>query len=261
MMAEPAEQFREAIRRRLGVDPGAIALDGKVKRFATKPNGRDEAGWYVGFGDGVPAGSFGDWRVGLSETWCARDIRSLSEAEREEHRRRMADAARLRDQERREAQAAAAAKAASIWSTAEAATAHPYLTAKGVGAFGVKISRDALVVPVRTGGNLTSLQFIDAEGGKLFLTGGAIAGGYHAIGAPQDSVIICEGYATGASLHILTGRAVAVAFNAGNLQAVAQAIRAKLPTVKIIVAADDDWRTEGNPGLTKAREAAVIHPH
>ncbi len=75
MMAEPAEQFREAIRRRLGVDPGAIALDGKVKRFATKPNGRDEAGWCVGFGDGIPAGSFGDWRVGLSETWCARDIR------------------------------------------------------------------------------------------------------------------------------------------------------------------------------------------
>ncbi len=113
------------------------------------------------------------------------------------------------------------------------------------------------MVPVRTGGNLTSLQFIDADGGKLFLTGGAIAGGYHAIGAPQDSVIICEGYATGASLHMLTGRAVAVAFNAGNLQAVAQAIRAKLPEVRIIVAADDDWRTEGNPGLTKARDAAA----
>ena len=67
--------------------------------------------------------------------------------------------------------------------------------------------------------------------------------------------MIAEGFATGASIHEATGHAVAVAFNAGNLKAVAQALRAKFPTLRLIVAADDDWKTDDNPGMTKAREA------
>ena len=53
-----------------------------------------------------------------------------------------------------------------------------------------------------------------------------------------------------------TGYAVAVAFNCGNLEAVAKAAQAKLPNLQLIVCADDDYRTEGNPGLIKAHEAA-----
>ena len=65
---------------------------------------------------------------------------------------------------------------------------------------------------------------------------------------------MCEGFATGASIHECTGHAVAVAFNAGNLEAVAVALRNKYPTLKIILAADDD-QTPGNPGMTKATAA------
>nr|MBP6718150.1 toprim domain-containing protein [Rhodoferax sp.] len=65
-----------------------------------------------------------------------------------------------------------------------------------------------------------------------------------------------EGYATGASIHECTGHAVAVAFNAGNLEAVAVALRTKYPALKIIIAADDDHQTPGNPGITKAKAAA-----
>lgn len=255
--SEAANLFREAIRTRRGVDPGEIVLDGKVKRFATKPNGRDEAGWCIGFGDGIPAGSFGDWRSGIVETWCARDLGALTTAEREAHRRIMAEVTREREEERQRMHREAAAKAGRIWAEAEPAEEHPYLQRKAVGAHGVKMSRGAVVVPVRIDGRLTSLQFIDADGGKRFLSGGEIRGGYHAIGKPEAAVIVCEGYATGATLHALTGHGVAVAFNAGNLLAAARAIRAKLPGARIIVAADDDWCTDGNPGLTKAREAAA----
>ena len=66
---------------------------------------------------------------------------------------------------------------------------------------------------------------------------------------------MCEGFATGASIHECTGHAVAVAFNAGNLEAVAIALRSKYPDLKIIIAADDDHQTSGNPGLTKANAA------
>ncbi|MDT8281124.1 MAG: DUF3631 domain-containing protein, partial [Erythrobacter sp.] len=45
-------------------------------------------------------------------------------------------------------------------------------------------------------------------------------------------------------------------FSAGNLRPVADAIRNKLPDVQIIIAADNDSETDGNPGITKATEAA-----
>ena len=47
-----------------------------------------------------------------------------------------------------------------------------------------------------------------------------------------------------------------VAFDAGNLMPVALAFRKKYPDMDIIICADNDTETEGNPGLTKAKEAA-----
>lgn len=256
MIVDSSNQFREAIHQRLGFDPGPVVLDGKVHRFSTKANGQDEAGWYIGFGDGVPAGTFGDWRSGIADNWCSKDTLTLTPAEREEHRRKMGDAARIREHERRAVQAAAAEKAERIWREAVAPDTHPYLQKKSVGAYGIRQSRERLVIPVRIGGVLASLQFIDADGSKKFLTGGAVAGGYHSIGKPDRLVIVCEGYATGATLHAITGEAVAIAFNAGNLEAVALALREKLPDARLIIAADDDHETDGNPGVAKAKVAA-----
>ncbi|MDS4015696.1 MAG: DUF3987 domain-containing protein [Candidatus Accumulibacter sp.] len=102
-----------------------------------------------------------------------------------------------------------------------------------------------------------SLQFIGADGDKRFLTGGRVTGCYFRIGNVQGAAALCvaEGFATGASIHEATGYPVAVAFNAGNLPAIAQAMRAKFPDLPVILCADDDYRTEGNPGMTKATEA------
>ena len=256
-MVDTSDQFRQAIRRRLGVDPGSIVLDGKVRRFPTKPNGRDEAGWYIGFDDNIPAGSFGDWRSGITDNWCNRDVLTLTPAERAEHRRQMGDAARIRENERRLVQAAAAVKAENIWRESHGTAEHPYLKSKCVGSYGLRISRGSLVVPVRIGSILVGLQFIAADGAKKFLTGGAVASGYHAIGKPDELVVICEGYATGATIHAVTGHAVAIAFSAGNLEAVAHAIQTKLPKARLIIAADDDYETDGNPGMKMAHAAAV----
>ena len=48
-----------------------------------------------------------------------------------------------------------------------------------------------------------------------------------------------------------------VAFDAGNLINVAKITRAKHPEADIVICADDDHKTKGNPGLTKGREAAA----
>ena len=116
----------------------------------------------------------------------------------------------------------------------------------------------ALVLPLRdTDGELHSLQFIGADGTKRFLSGGQIVGCFFTLAdKPDGALVVCEGYATGASVHEATGFAVVCAMNCGNLLAVSKALRKKFPEREIIIAADDDAWTNGNPGLTKATEAA-----
>src|SRR5574337_297225 len=164
------------------------------------------------------------------------------------------------DADQRKCQAGAAAAAAVRWAAAKpAGDDHQYLIAKGVRAHGLRIEGGhTALVPMRdTDGRLHNLQGIAPDGTKRFMPGGRVTGLYHAIGRPSGKLAICEGYATAATIHEQTGLAVAVAFNCGNLLPVAKALRAKFPCLTLILAADDDWRTEGNPGLTAARAAAA----
>ncbi len=136
---------------------------------------------------------------------------------------------------------------------------HAYLVNKRVGAHGIFSDGFQLLVPMRDAdGKLWNAQRIDPRGNKRVLRGGRVTGLFHRIGRPVDqTLVICEGYATGATLHESTGHAVAVAFNAGNLKPVAMALRDRYPDFRLIIAADNDRHTSGNPGVTKANEAAL----
>ena len=81
---------------------------------------------------------------------------------------------------------------------------------------------------------------------------------YHAIeGKPAGLLVVAEGYATGASIHEATGWPVAVSFNAGNFGPVAVALHKAYPALMLVMAADDDHQTPGNPGMTAAKQAAL----
>lgn len=259
-MSNAIEQFRDAIRSAGLIPPNVIEPDGKLRRFASNGKRGDDAGWYSLHGDGIPAGTFGDWRSGISETWRADIGRTLTPAEEAAHRVKVDTMRREREIVEAKRKAEAAKKAAAIWKAAQPANAdHAYLTRKGIKAHGVRIHNDALVIPMRDGGEIHSLQFIGTEGDKRFLTGGRVAGCYYSIGTTKGAAALCiaEGFATGATIHEATGYPVAVAFNAGNLEAVARALRFKLPDIRLILCADDDVATEGNPGRTKATAAAL----
>lgn len=257
MTGDHLAEFRRAIAGAGLAPPAEIFSDGRLHRFAANGKPTDDAGWYVLHLDGVPAGSFGDWRSGLAETWRANLGRRLSPDEQAAHRARVAAMRQQREAEAAQRKADARETAAAIWDAANAAPSdHPYLLAKAIQPHGLREHDGRLLVPLRDGAELHSLQFIAADGAKLFLTGGRVSGCYFGIGKPDDVLLICEGVATGASIHEATGGAVAVAFNAGNLLAVATGLQAKFPGVRLIVCADDDASTAGNPGLTKAREAA-----
>ncbi len=200
-----------------------------------------------------------DWRTGQSHTWRADIGRQLTRAEGAAHRAKTEAMHREREADMAREKAEAAGKAALIWKTATPSPGdHPYLSGKGIKANGAKLHHDALVIPMRADGQIHSLQFIAPDGKKRFLTGGRVMGCYFSIGTVKGAEALCiaEGFATGATIHEATGHPVAVAFNAGNLGLVAKAMREKFPDLPLILCADDDSHTEGNPGLTKATAAA-----
>ena len=188
----------------------------------------------------------------------ARLARDRTERQQAEHARQQA----AHDQ--------AAIEAAALWAQASETGTSDYLTRKGITGHGVRFAADGwLLVPVRdASGKLWNVQRIapvkPSDGGtdKLFLRGGRKSGLWHWCGDPAGAAVllICEGYATGASIHQATGRPVAVAFDAGNLAHVAKALRSQYPQALILVCGDDDRdthaRTGNNPGRDKATAAA-----
>ena len=136
---------------------------------------------------------------------------------------------------------------------------HPYLVRKNVQPHGIRSWKDMLVVPMKDeSGEVQTVQLIGPDGSKKFLTGGKTQGYYFTLGDLNESniVLIAEGYATGATIREVTGHPTVIAFNANNLLAIAKLIRAKKPDATIIVCGDDDYQTKGNPGMSKAADAA-----
>lgn len=151
---------------------------------------------------------------------------------------------------------------------------HAYLVNKGISPDGLKVTPTGteLIVPlINTEGEIRTLQYINEDGGKRFEPGGEKKGNFNLIGADiskdekslaQGEIILAEGRATGASLNAATGKPVAVAFDSGNLEAVARKIREKFPRAQITICADNDYshtRSNGEPynvGVEKAKQAA-----
>ncbi len=258
-MTNSAEPFKQAMRE-AGIEPPMeIIPDSALHRFTVQGDkARSENGWYCLHADEPPAGAFGCWKRGISETWTSKTIQSMTQAERTGYTAKLDAMKRQREADRQEVQAECRKKSAELWQLGHDVDAqHPYILSKQINPYGVKQLNESLLVPVRdSAGNLNGLQFIAPDGSKKFKTGTAVAGCYLSIGKPNGKVLIAEGYATGATLHEVTGQAVAVAFDCGNLKPVAAALRAKYPALEIIICADDDHGTDGNPGLTKATEAA-----
>ncbi len=249
----------------LGFAPPQRLEPGRWTRFPTQDKRGDTAGSAKLFPD-LTGGVVKDWRTDQLWTWQAKRETPFTDSERTawlqriEREKKEADAIRLQDEQQ------AAERSAGIWSKAQAAPQdHAYLKGKGVQPYGVRLYRGplamngmrcdgALIVPVRnTVGAIQSLEFISPSGEKRFLPNARKAGGYFGIGKPEGTLCICEGFATGASIHEATNHAVAVAFDAGNLQSVAKVLREKFNDLKIILCADRD---ENGIGQQHAEEAA-----
>ncbi len=270
-------EFRDAMLE-AGLQPPEHIEPGVLHRFPGVGKGPgNRAGWCQLFDDGL-GGCFGDWATGLSETWQARRDKPLSRSECAAYRRQIAKAKAAREEAQRRQWAEARHTAGEIWKGCSGIERHPYLDTKGVHPYGIRLTiqpleipfswRDkpqfipanSLVIPLTdTDGVIHSLQFIDEQGNKRFLAGGAIQGHFFPLGdlSHAETILIAEGFATAATLDMVTDHTAVAAFNAGNLKPVAVNLKAAYPRAEFIICADNDRFTDGNPGIAKAEEAAV----
>jgi putative DNA primase/helicase len=261
-MTDIIQQFINAIAASGLPPPEEIIPGPKFQHFSTNGKKGDTSGWYRLHLDGIPAGSFGCYRSGIIKTWCSKSRNEMTSDEWASHVRVLESMAKQKEEDAQNKASKASIEAQEIWSNAKPADDnHPYLLAKSVKSCGLKVEGDNLLLSIYNLARktITSLQTISPSGEKRFMLGGVKRAGFFQItseDSPKDKVVICEGYATGASIFEATGLTVAVAFDSGNLLPVAQAIRVTRPELKLIIAADDDWKSDINIGLTKAKEAA-----
>jgi len=144
-------------------------------------------------------------------------------------------------------------------------SSNQYLAKKGINhkiIAGVRFTKDdKLVVPVHgANGEIHSLQFIDQNGAKKFLTGGKKQGNFFMIDQEKvkdsKTIYLAEGFATAATINIATDKPVAVSFDAGNIEHVLKNLKTTHPEKEFIIAADNDLWKENNIGKEKAELAA-----
>jgi phage/plasmid primase-like uncharacterized protein len=250
LVAPPEAQLIDAMRAAGLEPPEEIHFDGKIHRFKSGTKGApghgDKPGWYLVFGDGIPAGRFGCWRAGMEVTWRADVGRKLTQTEEMSHAKRLAEAKALRDAAIERQHQVASETVEKIWTTANPANAeHPYLAKKGIDVHGARITGDGrLVLPLYDqDGTLATLQYIDHEGGKLYHPGGQTGGKFWMVGSLDEpgTLFVAEGFATAATIHETTGRPVAVAYSASNLVPVTGILREMhSATQDIVIVADHD---------------------
>jgi len=247
---------------------GGLVVDaleiGRLVRCRTADDRRGQrSGWYslheftAESGETLIVGAYGDWRGGVTHKIRLDRKHSLTPDERAAIRKRMAAERRRAEAERKRRAEAAARTASRLWrEQCGPVERHDYLERKQIGAHGARASRKgALVVPLcDVHGGIHGLEFIlsrerNAQAierlgrDKTFYPSGlAKRGRFYMEGAPRPGgvLLLAEGFATFASLREATGLPAACAFDAGNLEPVAEALAKHYRGLRILICADDD---------------------
>lgn len=225
-------------------------------------------------------GAYGIWGQ-LDSTKIQSNFEGMHPDERERLQRSMAELER-REREKRDRQAAHAAnRARQQWGSAlqalPAGVACEYLAGKGVSPErGLRFFADGTLLVPMIRYDVTEADELDPEymgpkrmvgvqkilpdGTKRFNSGMAKQGAMCRFGEAEDGqvILVAEGLATALTLRaaMLHAVPVFVAFDAYNLLPAARILRALYPSSSVVFCADDDWKTDGNPGVSRAEAAA-----
>jgi len=249
--------FKHFLRQH-GYEPPNDFASGVINRF-----GKNKNQWAIPFDDNK-GGVVGDWRTGERLIWTPSGA-PLTNEQKKVFAKQLEQEKQLQEQERKLRHQQASQKAFDVYLHAKPADSnHPYLVKKKIPpTWDLRQEGNQLIVPITNaqGDTWMSLQYIAPDSTKRFLTGGALKGGCYFIGliTPDKPTYVCEGFATGMSVHLLFDCAVVVAFSLGNLEAVATDLRKALPkNFDIGIAGDTDRQSTINKGKKEAERVAGL---
>ncbi|WP_404358076.1 toprim domain-containing protein [Methylotuvimicrobium sp. KM1] len=291
MTKDITEEFRAFLADNGITVIGQLIADKKLHRIDIEGKRKgNKNGAYVIHPDPPPSGYFEDHSSGgIKLFWRSKRVtnQKLTAKQIKAQRRKIERQRAKREAEEQAKFAAGAERAQSFWAQCEPCEFHEYpinqkkLQATYGGRVGTWIRfvenefgnrtkitiPNTFVIPIfNESGTLVNLQGIFRHQhpilgrAKDFVPGCRLGGCFYWIGKRADdegTVLVAEGFATAASLHEETQCRVYVAFSAGNLEKVARIVRKRLPRAQIIIAADNDEKTRGNPGVTAATKAAA----
>ncbi len=247
-----------------GLEPDpkkGLVADGSIGRAYINVGGqRKLVGWYqLWLDQASPFGRLGDYRVSADQPTAVwkpenRKRQVMTKAEKEE----IAKLQKQAEVKQQKKYSKAAKKAQALWESALPCEKHPYLEKKQVLSYGLKIDEHGnLLIPLYDKQlTIVGLQFIDPDGNKKFLTGSKKASSFFMLGKEilKTSNIInyAEGYATAASIYADLSQPVIVAFDAYNLQPVAEVMFEFFADKKHVFIADNDDSKTGEKEASKA---------
>ena len=275
-ITEIEEQFRDfmLVNHCEPRDNFSLCMDGQIHRYRTSEDKRSQtSGSYCIWPDGWPSGWVQDWRNGRAIKWNFKkdnirdgNLKSSLTHEKIKQLEAISKKHQAEMQKQEESlRAEASEHARAVFEELKPVdVTHPYLINKGVKSYGLRVnSENVLAVPIKDiDERFISIQWITPEGEKRFFSGATTSGAFYSVALDilkykeneKRAICLGEGYSTMATIHELTGLPCVAAMSCGNLFAVAKALKAKYPNNKIVVMADNDLKTEGNPGFNSAQK-------
>ena len=248
------QHFQAAIAGAGLTPPDVVHADGLLHRYSPTGKRSNTSAWYVLHGDGIPAGVFGCWKVGLTSTWCTKADSDMTVAERSAHRERIRAMQAQRKEQQRVQWAKNAERNARLWSSAMPAgnQVRAYLVSRGLSGWNVpSLVREhpglsywgadddgvlqelgrypAMLAPIVKDGRLVAIHrtyLLDGQKApvptpkKLTAASGTLSGACIPLAAPRGGVLgIAEGIETAVAASLGSGVPVVAAYCANALAA------------------------------------------
>ena len=222
----------------------------------TRPDKANERSGYYAYNqlDNNFVCIYGNWRTSQEWKFTSYNPNEMSAEEKRLMQTKLEESQKRREEAKTKKQEEVSIYAKEKFASANEVTNHNYLNDKKVKSYGLKTINGNLLIPVHSitksdngilVNDIKSLQYIFPDGSKKFVGGGEIKGNVFLIGCEAteipylDTLILCEGYATGSSIFEATGLPVAVVFSANFCLTASVRLR-EITGAKFVIALDND---------------------
>lgn len=238
---------------------GNVVFDGQIHRFKNKDD-KEKNSWYIGFDNGdFESGAFGCFKMGIRDKYSSISSSHMTKEQKAAYAKQQEELSIRLENDKLKIHNQAAREANGIFNKGlnNNVNNHQYLIDKNVKSYGLRIDNKKLIIPMfNIEGEIRSIQTITESGKKRFHPGGQVKGCFYLIGEVKDTIILCEGYATGATIYNAIKEATVICFSSTNLKEAALELGSLYPNASILIAGDDDRFKEINSGRIEAMSAA-----